>query len=229
MSYIMNLDWNIGEAYAFALRMFAAGFFGAIIGVEREYNKKPAGLRTLILICSGSALLVYLSIAFAKLSLSQTGDPSRIAAQVVTGIGFLGAGAIMHSKGGVVGLTTASTIWSVAGIGMACGAGFFIEASVFTVMVTIVLTAAKPIEHWISRRCHVNEYVIHVRKIKKVLPAIQLSLSKSHHWHQSPQLEVVKRPNNSEIHFSMCQSVKCHQELEEQLIELADSYDIRRG
>ena len=220
---------SLPEFWNFFLRMMAAALCGSLIGLEREYNKKPAGLRTLILICSGSALLVSISIDFAKLAAGGNGDPSRIAAQIVTGIGFLGAGAILHERGSVLGLTTASTIWSVAGIGMACGAGWYVEAISFTLLVISVLTSVKPIEHWISRRCHVNEYVITVKKLKKVMPLVQEAISKSHIWHQSPMLQVVKMPDHQEIRFSICQSAAGHKRFERAITDHAESFDIRRG
>src|SRR4051812_4154057 len=100
-------------------RLLLAAALGAAIGIEREIRQKPAGLRTNILIALGSALFVTVSIAFA----TTDGTPDRIAAQVVTGIGFLGGGAILRSGTSVHGMTTAATIWVNAAVGMAAGAG----------------------------------------------------------------------------------------------------------
>jgi putative Mg2+ transporter-C (MgtC) family protein len=117
-----------------ALRLLMAAVLGGIIGAQREWKGKPAGIRTLALISVGSAMFSIIS------ALSFTGgDPSRIAAGVVTGIGFLGAGAILHRHGGVEGLTTAATIWVAAGIGLAAGAGLYILAPVVTILVFIIL------------------------------------------------------------------------------------------
>jgi putative Mg2+ transporter-C (MgtC) family protein len=93
---------------------------GAVLGLERQRRDKPAGLRTLILFCLGSTVFTMISFVFT----STTGDSGRVAAQIVTGVGFLGAGAILHSGAGVSGMTTAATIWLTAGIGMAVGAGY---------------------------------------------------------------------------------------------------------
>lgn len=93
---------------------------GAIIGAERERLDKPAGLRTLILVCLGSTIFTIVSFAFT----TTTGDSGRVAAQIVTGIGFLGAGAILHSRTSVSGMTTAAAVWVTAAIGIAVGAGF---------------------------------------------------------------------------------------------------------
>src|ERR1051326_137039 len=113
---------------AIPIRLILAAIFGGIIGLEREVRDKPAGLRTNILICVGSALFMSLSTRVAQLL---GGDPTRIAAQIISGIGFLGAGAVLHSHGFVLGLTTAATIWVVAGVGMALGSGMYVVA-VFT-------------------------------------------------------------------------------------------------
>jgi len=103
------------------LQLCLATLFGGAIGLERELGGKPAGLRTNILICIGSMLYTKLSITMA----AGTADPTRIAAQIVTGVGFIGAGTILHARGAVVGLTSAATIWVVAAIGVALGATFY--------------------------------------------------------------------------------------------------------
>lgn len=119
------------------LRLVFAALLGGIIGYEREHAEKPAGFRTHLLVCVGAALFTVLSIYGFGEELS---DPSRIAASVVVGIGFLGAGTIMSREGGVVvGLTTAATIWAVAAIGMGVGAGFYLVALPTAVIVLIAL------------------------------------------------------------------------------------------
>jgi putative Mg2+ transporter-C (MgtC) family protein len=108
---------------------------GAIVGAERERHEKPAGLRTLTLVCLGSTVFTLMSYVFA----SNSGDSGRVAAQIVTGIGFLGAGAILHSRNGVSGMTTAATIWVTAAIGMAVGAGFALAGLGLSLLVRLVL------------------------------------------------------------------------------------------
>lgn len=126
------------EALRFDLgaKLLIAILAGGGIGLERELRGKPAGLRTNILICVGSALLMDLSM---RIALEHSGDPGRIAAQVVTGIGFLGAGTILHTRGTITGLTSAATIWVVAAIGLTAGAGYHFEALAGTATVMIVL------------------------------------------------------------------------------------------
>ncbi len=113
---------------------------GGAVGLERELSGKPAGLRTNILICVGSAMLMDLSMRIGVTESGvRIGDPARLAAQVVSGIGFLGAGTILQARGTVVGLTTAATIWVVAAIGLTIGSGSFIEAAGATLLVASVL------------------------------------------------------------------------------------------
>lgn len=125
---------------------------GGAIGLEREIAGKPAGLRTNILICMGAALLTDVSIGIATTSEgTRVGDPGRLAAQIVTGIGFLGAGTIMQARGTITGLTTAATIWVVAAIGITVGAGHYLEAAGAGVLVTIVLAGLGNLEHRLRR------------------------------------------------------------------------------
>jgi putative Mg2+ transporter-C (MgtC) family protein len=104
------------------LKLVLAALLGGIVGIERQMRDKPAGLRTNMLICVGATQFMAISTQVAA---TFGGDPSRIAAQIISGIGFLGAGAVLQSHGFVMGLTTAATIWVVAGIGMAVGAGMY--------------------------------------------------------------------------------------------------------
>ena len=116
------------------LRLLLAAALGAVIGAQREWSKRPAGLRTLALIAVGSALFSIVSeLGFLG------ADPSRIAAGIVTGVGFLGAGAILHRHGGVEGLTTAAAMWVAAGVGLAAGAGLYLIAVIVTVIILIIL------------------------------------------------------------------------------------------
>lgn len=134
-------------------RLLLATLLGGLIGLERELSGKPAGLRTNILICVGATLLMEISIVTAGLAgPGQSGDPSRIAAQVVSGIGFIGAGTILVARGQVVGLTTAATLWVVAAIGLAVGARAYVEAVGATGLVFATLVALRRIEDWALRR-----------------------------------------------------------------------------
>lgn len=118
-----------------AFRLFVAFLLSGIVGFEREWYRKPAGLRTLVIVGLASALFTIVSFRLRDLFPSALVDPSHIAAQVVTGIGFLGAGSIIRARGEIVGLTTAASIFMVAAIGMASGFGLYTEAIVATILV----------------------------------------------------------------------------------------------
>jgi len=130
------------------LRLALAAALGGAIGLEREYHHKPAGLRTNMLIALGSALFSILSVQLG----AGAGSADRIAAQVVTGIGFLGAGAILRSGENIHGLTTAATIWVNAAIGMAAGLGSYLVAAGAAALTLIVLAILPPIERWFEER-----------------------------------------------------------------------------
>jgi putative Mg2+ transporter-C (MgtC) family protein len=132
-------------------KLVLAVVFGGAIGLERELKGKPAGLRTNILICVGATLLTDVSISISATGVTRVGDPARLAAQIISGVGFLGAGTIMQSSGTVTGLTSAATIWVVAAIGIAVGSGNYIGAAGACALVTIVLAWLGRVEHRIKR------------------------------------------------------------------------------
>ena len=121
---------HMPETHVLILRLLLAGFLGALIGAEREYRAKVAGTRTHLLVAIGAALMMIVS----RYGFEGQGDPSRVAAQIVSGIDFIGAGAIMVNKHAVHGLTTAAGIWVAAGIGMAIAAGLYAVGVASTVL-----------------------------------------------------------------------------------------------
>ena len=141
------------------LQLGLATLLGGAIGLERELGGKPAGLRTNILICIGSALYTQLSLAMVPAG----SDASRVAGQIVTGVGFIGAGTILHARGAVVGLTSAATIWVVAAIGVALGAGHYPEALLSTLIVLVVLQGLGRIEIVVERHSTKSHLTVHAR------------------------------------------------------------------
>lgn len=133
-------------------RLLLASLLGGLIGLERELHGRPAGFRTHLLVSLGAALFVAVSISFYRIygnfgGVAPVGvDPGRVAAQVVTGIGFLGAGAIIREKGSIRGLTTAACLWVAAAIGVACGAGLFAISLVVTAIALLSLLVLKQVE-----------------------------------------------------------------------------------
>lgn len=138
--------------FEFALRIFISLVVGAAIGLEREYQSKPAGLRTMIMICMGSTILTELSL------LIPGNSNDRIASTIITGIGFLGAGVIFKDNMSVNGLTTATTIWVASALGMAIGLGEYFIVIVGTTLVLIVLSLLQRFEIWIAKINQVRSY-----------------------------------------------------------------------
>lgn len=138
------------------VRLVVAVVLGGLVGLERELRDKPAGFRTIILICVGACLFTMLSQSVGGPDWNST----RIAAQIVTGIGFLGAGAIIRDRASIFGLTTASTIWAVAAIGMAVGFGQISLGALGTLVILIALFVLDAVERWIGQWRDIQEYKI---------------------------------------------------------------------
>lgn len=144
----MEMHWDL------VIRLLVAAVLGSLIGAERERLSWAAGLRTHMLVCVGSCLFMIVSAyGFSgTLGPNVVLDPSRVAAQVVSGIGFLGAGSILLRGDLIKGLTTAASLWTVAAIGLAVGGGLYVEALVSTVVILLILVGVKPLERWYQRR-----------------------------------------------------------------------------
>ncbi len=136
------------ELTTIIIRLAASTLIGGVIGLEREIEHKPAGLRTIILVCLGSTIFMLIGIELAMPS----AELGRVVAGVVTGVGFLGAGAVIRARGEVYGLTTAATIWLASGLGLAIGAGFYVLAIIACVSVLIVLRILGIIEKALSKK-----------------------------------------------------------------------------
>ena len=150
-------------------RLLLAVLLGGAVGLERETRGKAAGLRTNILICVGATLFTILSIHMA----GPNGDPARIAAQIVTGVGFLGAGTILHDRGAITGLTSAATIWLVAAIGVALGAGAVFEATGATLLVVLVLGSLGWAERAVGRQTTTMHLTIWANQVPGRLAGIE--------------------------------------------------------
>ena len=157
------ISWN-----AILIRLALAAFLGALVGIERERKDWAAGLRTHMMVCVGAALTMIVS-AFGFQDVLGTRDvildPSRVAAQVISGIGFIGAGTILFLRQEVIrGLTTAAGLWTVAAIGLATGGGMYFAAAVATVVVLIILWVLKPLERRIFAKYRSNLIRIEARQ-----------------------------------------------------------------
>jgi putative Mg2+ transporter-C (MgtC) family protein len=177
------------------LRLLLAMGLGGAIGLERELSDKPAGFRTNILICMGAALFTEMSVLIATVKAvpAGAGDPTRIAAQIVSGMGFLGAGTILQARGSVRGLTTAATLWTVAAIGMTVGAGAYIDAIGATVLVIMVLVVLGRIERLLIRRVAEQVVRIELEPLPRYLERVEEIFAAGGFVVET--LEVEKRPD----------------------------------
>lgn len=153
--YFGDLHEQLPPHWAGLVLVFVSVLCGMIVGAERQFKQKAAGTRTLTLICVGSAIFTLASIMLA--GGPAVADRTRIAAQVVTGVGFLGAGAIIRHRGAVVGLTTGAMIWTVAAIGVLVGGGYAAAGIVLTLLVVGMLVAVQALERRVLEPCQFAE------------------------------------------------------------------------
>lgn len=185
MEYLKHIILSSDITWQTSLfRMFISFIIGAIVGIERESHNQPAGLRTHILISIGSTIVMLLSIYIPQTYPNfQNGDPGRIAAQVVSGIGFLGAGAIMRFGTDVKGLTTAASIWTVAALGLAIGAGMFTISIIGVVIVVFALTIMDSFEKRFFKERSLKKIGMSVKKkdadiqtLKEILKTLDIKV-----------------------------------------------------
>jgi putative Mg2+ transporter-C (MgtC) family protein len=180
------------------LRLVLAAFLGGIVGLERELRHKTAGLRTNMFICFGAAMFTLLSFRFAEGS----NDPTRIASSIIPGIGFIGAGSILHSRGSVSGLTTAATLFVVASIGMAAGGGEYLIA----IFATIVILLALRVLGWAELRFNVKTslvgYAISSRHMEELFAEINKILAEMKLTMQSVNVHTTP-DGTSRLHFTV--------------------------
>lgn len=154
------------------LKLLLAVALGGLVGLERESSHKPAGFRTNILICVGSTMMMILSGLVLGTAGTAAIDLTRIAAGVIAGIGFMGAGTIIQARGSVVGLTTAATLWAMAGLGLVIGAGYYLAAIIFTAIVISTLVAFRYLEEHFLKKIPYY-YHLKVRYTKDIMVNIR--------------------------------------------------------
>lgn len=159
------------------LRLLCAMVVGLIIGTEREYTHRPAGMRTHILVALGScAVMITGELIFVEYqAYGASPDPARLSAQVITGVGFLGAGTILREGPSVKGLTTAASLWSVACLGIAAGAGYYIVALAGMIFIFITLTIFEALQKWmVGNRRSYRDYIVDAADVAAALDAVNL-------------------------------------------------------
>ena len=166
---VLYLDWK-----AVCMRFLCAMVVGVVIGTEREYTHRPAGMRTHILVALGAcAVMVTGQLIFSEYKpYGGAPDPARLAAQVITGVGFLGAGTILREGANVKGLTTAASLWSVACLGIAAGGGYYAVALLGMVFIFITLTLFETIQHKLIKPKTVRNYSLEVENAAAALSAL---------------------------------------------------------
>ena len=180
------------------LRLVVAAILGGAIGLEREMKHRPAGLRTNMFICFGAALFTILS---EELASQWPGDHTRIAAQIIPGIGFIGAGSILHSRGSITGLTTAATLFVVAGVGMAAGGGLYLPAIFATIVLLLALRVLGYLEEKFSLKMLLMTYEISGEDPSMVIDGINEALADQHKMMQTVQ--VARTNHHSRVQFSV--------------------------
>ena len=189
-------------------RLVLAAFLGGIIGLERELSRKPAGLRTQMFICFGSALFTTLSLRMAP---PGTGDSTRIASNIVQGVGFLGAGAIMRERGSVTGLTTAATIFVVASIGMASGAGEYLLALFATIVILLALQLLGYLETYFNLKPIMMTYEVKGARPDELLESVNAVLDEAQRPMQS--IQVGTSAGQARVMFTLSGTLKEHSSL----------------
>lgn len=193
------------------IKLFLAVLLGGLLGIEREFRDKAAGFRTVILICLGATLFTIVSIHFYG-----SADPARIAAQIVTGVGFLGAGAILREGGRIVGLTTAALIWMAAAIGMAIGSGRYILAITATAVISLIMWVFPKIEAFIDQLREIRTYEVICENTEEHRQAITAMFTA--HNLNTLHNRWVRRKNNVIVHWRVYGRPEDHEKLVEEML-----------
>jgi putative Mg2+ transporter-C (MgtC) family protein len=206
-----NLE-QLALAGGAAGRLLLAAALGCAIGIDREYHHRPSGVRTNVLICFGAAMFTFLSPIIAGPTGNNLG---QIASNVVQGIGFLGAGLILHNRDRVSGLTSAATVWSVASIGMACGAGLYVTAVFATILVLIVLELIRVLEFRTNLKLFSMTYEVRGEDPERISLALLHVMDRANRH----LTEVVSEPVGAlqRLSFDVTGSNRMHQRLQAEL------------
>jgi putative Mg2+ transporter-C (MgtC) family protein len=212
------------ETIEVILKLVLAIALGGLIGLEREASQKPAGFRTNILVCVASAMMMTMATLLVQAKGGTADTLVRMAAGVITGVGFLGAGTIFQARGTIAGLTTASTLWLVAGLGLVIGAGYYLPALIFTALTITTLLLFRKIEDSYLRK---SQFHYHMKV--KARPYILSSLRKLalHHGVRLERLIMKQEGQSYLLAFSFSASEEKEQEFNQGLLELADIEELK--
>jgi putative Mg2+ transporter-C (MgtC) family protein len=172
-------------------RLILAAILGGLIGLEREIKHRPAGLRTNLFICFGAAMFTIMS---DQLAVEHLGDHTRIAAQIIPGIGFIGAGSILHYRGDLVtGITSAATLFVVASVGMAAGGGLYLTSIFATVLILFCLFLLGRLEEWSNLKIELHTYEVTGRTAEEITEEVNCILEPVHSMMQNMQVATTKQ------------------------------------
>lgn len=222
----MDLSLMINEKQTI-LRLLLAAFLGACIGYERERRNQPAGLRTHTILSIGSALAMCISIDLAMefRSLAPNGDPARLAAQVVSGIGFLGAGAIIKFGANIKGLTTATSLWTVAIVGLAVGAGHFFAGVATTALLLITLSLLNICEKkWIEE---IQTRTVKIKALDRQNFVNELKKTFAEHHVEIKSISIAKNVETNEIEIDSVAKISNKQNMDELIGTLSNIREIK--
>jgi len=208
----------VDDHWAGVIATVAAVLCGAVIGIDRQRAQKPAGMRTLILICLGSAIFTQASVLMTGVGI--IADRTRIAAQVVTGIGFLGAGAIIRERGLLIGVTTGAGIWATAAVGVILGSGHIAAGFFFTFLVALTLTASRWMDRIIGGVCRFETLRLKFDTADgKTRFRIQAILDE--HQHDEPVEYAERRGQQDEVSIRYCTTHREHRAFVTRLIAMS--------
>lgn len=203
---------------------------GGAIGLERELSDKAAGLRTNMLICVGSTVItmasVYVALVFSERQIA-IGDPGRIAGEMISGIGFLGAGVIIQARGSVHGLTTAATIWYMAGVGLTIGSGMYALAVAATLILLVILWILVRIEDRMTKPRRFVHFLVSARREAGVLDEIN-DIAEEHAL-KLDDFRLSREDDGMEVEFALTCSVEARDEFVERMLEIEAVESVQVG
>jgi putative Mg2+ transporter-C (MgtC) family protein len=207
-----------------ALKLLLAVALSGLVGLERESSQKPAGFRTHILICLGSAMMMIFSSLVLEGQESQGGDVVRIAAGVITGIGFMGAGTIIISRGMIIGLTTAATLWAVAGLGLVIGGGYYLTAFIFTACILLALIG---FGHFEEQHLGKNMYCYNIKAEKSSHILVDIKKIAMHEGIKFQEITLKQEKDRSVILITFPASEEDEQKFSQSLSSLEEIQEIK--
>ena len=203
-------------------RLLLAAALGCAIGIDREYHHRPSGVRTNVLICFGSAMFTFLSAIIAG---DNSPNRGQIASNIVQGIGFLGAGLILHNRARVSGLTSAATVWAVASIGMACGAGLYFPAIFATVVVLVVLEMVRILEYRANLKLFSMTYEVRGSDADKMTLSVLKVMDRENRFMETLENQPVGEIQR--LSFDLSANSRFHRRLLSQLKTAPDIDEVR--